>query len=122
MLRPFNWATTDIVTPLSVGGGPEVMTVEGYGAAGAVFLNLGNNKTGWTFDCTINFATDTAANAFWMTGIPTYAGTGTVELAHIDYEAATTTWTINNAKIELNIDPPIGPCCHCKLTITGNPA
>jgi hypothetical protein len=112
-------AVTDVVNPLTADGGPNILTVEGYQAAGALFYNLGNNKSGWAFDVTKNFATDTLATNFYMEGIQTWAGAANVVVTHIDYSGTTTTWNINTAKVELKINQPIGPSCNCRLTITG---
>lgn len=113
---------TATVEPAGVSGGPLIMKIEGYGAAGVMYLNLGNLEIPWVFDITKEFSTDTLAKAFYMTGVQTWSGVNTVEVSNIDYSGTTTTWTITEANVRLEIQKPIGVTVISKLTITGGSA
>ena len=111
--------TAQIVDIDSVQGGPNITAFAGYGAAAPVFLNLGNAKIQRVFTITQEWTTDTLAEAYRQTAIATWAGVATVVISHTDYAAATTNWTITNAKVELAVPQRIGPTTITKLTITG---
>jgi len=111
--------TTHIVNPEGVDGGPSVMTIEGYGAAAPVYINLGNLKKVQRFTITRYWDSDTDAHAWYQTGVDQFAGAADVELSHLDYEGATANWLIASAKVTLKINAPIGPCTVETLTVEG---
>jgi hypothetical protein len=103
---------------VSMTGGPNIVPFEGYGAAAPVFINMGNTKIVRVFDVTQEWASDTAAELYRETAISEWAGVATVQLNHIDYEGDVSTWTINNAKVELAVPQRIGLTTITRLTIT----
>jgi hypothetical protein len=111
--------TTDVIEPAASNAAHKIMTIEGYGAAGIVELDLGNAKLQWDYDCTLYFATNAEATTFYMMGGQLWTGVNTVTISHTDYTATVTTWTITNANVTLQINRPIGLTVTCKLTITG---
>ena len=113
---------TDILQPEGIGGGPNILEVQGYGAAAPTFINLGNQKLARRFTMTREHASDTAAHAWYQSGPATWNGVGTVVLTHLDYAGAETTFTIAGAKIELEVETPIGPTTITRITITGGAA
>ncbi|MDR3427856.1 hypothetical protein [Silvimonas sp.] len=108
-----------IVDLVSMSGGPNILPFEGYGAAAPVFINMGNTKIVRVFDITQEWASDTAAENYRQTAIAQWSGVATVQLNHLDYEEDVSTWTINNAKVELGIPQRIGLTTITRLTITG---
>jgi hypothetical protein len=113
---------TDILQPEGIGGGPNIMEIQGYGAAAPVYLNLGNYKLPRRFTMTRTHASDTAAHAWYQTATATWAGVANVVLTHIDYSGTETTFTINGAKVEIEVETPIGPTTITRITITGGAA
>ncbi|MDR3459548.1 MAG: hypothetical protein P4N60_19130 [Verrucomicrobiae bacterium] len=114
---------TDVFEPSEGGGaGKNIIEVQGYGAAAAVFLDLGNFKIPRRFTLTRTHATDTLAEAFRQTAVATWAGVATVVLTHIDYTGTETTFTITNAKVELDQPQRIGLTTITKINFTGGPA
>ncbi len=111
--------TTCIADLVSMSGGPNIIAFEGYGAPAPVFVNLGNAKIVRVFDITQEWASDTNAELYRQTAITEWAGAATVVLSHVDYEGATSSWTITNAKVELAIPQRIGKTTISRLTITG---
>jgi hypothetical protein len=100
-------------------GGPNLMEIQGYGAAAPLYLNLGNAKIPRSFLLTRNHSTDTLAEAFRQTAVATWAGVATVVLTHIDYSGTETTFTITNCKVELAQPDRIGLTTITKVTFTG---
>jgi hypothetical protein len=113
---------TDVLQPEGIGGGPNVLEIQGYGAATPVFLNLGNWKLPRRFTLTREHATDTAAHAWYQTAAATWAGVATVVLTHLDYAGNETTYTILGAKVEIEVLTPIGLATITQITITGGAA
>jgi hypothetical protein len=114
---------TDVFEPQDGGGASKnIMEVQGYGAAAAVFVDLGNFKIPRHFLLTRTHTTDTLAEAFRQQAVATWAGVATVVLTHIDYAGAETTFTITNAKVELEHPVRIGMTTITKLTFTGGAA
>ena len=113
---------TDILQPEGISGGPNIVAFEGYGATAPVFVNLGNTKLVRRFTMTREHTTDTLAHAWYQTAAATWAGVATVVLTHMDYSGTETTFTIANAKIEIDVATPIGLATTTKLTFTGGPA
>jgi len=110
---------TDILQPDGVSGGPVIQKFEGYGAAAPVFIPLGNTAITRAFTMTREHTSDTAAHAWYQTAIATWNGVANVVLTHVDYAGAETTFTINGAKVELEVTAPIGPTTITKIKITG---
>ena len=113
---------TDILNPDDIGGGPNIMEVQGYGAAAPTFINLGNLKIARNFTMTREHTSDTAAHAWYQSAIATWAGVATVVLTHLDYSGNETAFTITNCKVELKVAVPLGPTTITKLTFTGGAA
>lgn len=113
---------TDVLQPEGVPGGPELMEINGYGAPGPVYLNLGNTKLARRFTLTREHDDDTDAHDWYQTAAATWAGAADVILTHIDYAGAETKYKITGAKVELDVMTPIGPTTITKLTFTGGPA
>ena len=113
---------TDILQPEGIGGGPTILKIPGYGAAAPMYLNLGNNERPRRFTMTRTHASDTAAHAWYQTATATWAGVANVVLTHIDYSGTETTYTITGAKVEIEVETPIGPTTTTRITITGGNA
>ena len=113
---------TDILQPEGIGGGPNILEVQGYGAAAPTFINLGNQKLARRFTMTREHTSDTAAHAWYQSGPATWNGVGTVVLTHLDYAGAETTFTITNAKVELTQPRRTGLTAETKVTFTGGAA
>lgn len=112
---------TDITNPEPQSGGPEIMTVEGYGAAQPTWQNMGNLSAAWPFTMTRQHDTDTDAWSYFLSAVGDWAGVATVILTHTDYEGDETQWQITNAKITVEVMPPIGLTSVTKITFFGNP-
>lgn len=110
---------TDILECDDLGGGPNVITFEGYGAAAPVLINLGNLKQARKFTLTREHTTDTLAEAWRQSAIATWTGVATVVVTHMDYSGTETSWTVTNAKVELAVPQRIGMTTITKITITG---
>jgi hypothetical protein len=110
---------TDIVTPDDNGGGPNILEIQGYGAAAPVFLNLGNFRLARKFTMTREHDTDTHAHDWFQTAAADWSGVADVVLTHMDYAGVETTYTIDGAKVELSVAQPIGPTTITKLAFTG---
>ena len=110
---------TDVIEPATSSAAHKIMEVPGYGAAGIVLLDLGNAKLDWVYDCTLYFATNAEATTFFIMGGQTWSGVNTVTMTHTDTTGATTTWTVAQGQVTLQITKLTGPTVTCKLTITG---
>ena len=110
---------TDILEPEPVRGGPRIEEFMGYGATSPIFINLGNTAIVRSFTMTREHDTDTDAELFRQGAIEEWAGVATVILTHMDYSGTESTWTITNAKVEIEIQQRIGPTTISKITITG---
>src|SRR5580704_5935308 len=96
-----------------------VMAIEGYGAAGIVFLDLGALANTFKFTMTRTHPDNTTSTAWYVTDAIAYAGVADVTLTHTDYSGNETSWMMAGAKIELTVDEPIGVTTTTHITITG---
>lgn len=112
--------TADSVNPEGRSGGPVIAEYAAYGATQPVFVNLGNSKVATKFTMTRTHASDTAAYNYYMSAIETWAGVATVVVSHTDYSGTVTTWTLTNAKVELEVPTIIGLTTITKLTFTSS--
>jgi hypothetical protein len=113
---------TDILQPEGIGGGPNILEIQGYGAAAPVYWNLGNLKLPRAFTMTRQHSTDTLAHAWYQTAEATWGGVANVVLTHLDYAGTETTYTIAGCKVEISVATPIGPTTITKLNFTGGAA
>jgi hypothetical protein len=117
---------TDIVKPEGVSGGPHITTEQlaaALGGTGApLYQNLGNVEIVRRFTMTREHASDTDAHAWYQIGGPAFAGVADVLLTHVDIAGASASWTVAAAKVEIQVEPPVGPTTTTKITITGGPA
>lgn len=111
--------TSDVIHPDDITGGPNIVPLQGYGASAPVYLNFGNLALVRSFTMTRTHATDTDAHDWHQTAAATFAGVATVILTHVDYEGASSSWTITNAKVEITVSEPIGVSTTTKIKITG---
>jgi hypothetical protein len=114
---------TDDVQALATGGGKNIETVNGYGAAAPVFLDHGNFAGVQRFKVVKEWADDAAAQSWYETGKASYDGVADVLVIRRKILAGggTLVWKLSGAKIELQIEEPLLSLTITNFTFTGLP-
>jgi hypothetical protein len=113
---------TEVVRGENVGGGPNFMAVDGYGADNRQFINLGNNALTRAFVITQQWDDNKQSVDWYLNGAQALNGVADVTLTHLANDGTEAVYLIAGAQVILEVEEPINVTTTTHLKITGGTA